>query len=364
MRIREITQYLESLAPISSQESYDNSGLIVGDANTEVTNVLISLDCIEATVEEAIEKKCELIIAHHPIVFRGMKKLNGKNYIERTVIKAIKNDIAIYAIHTNLDNYRFGVNHEIGKRIGLNNVRVLQPKNEVLSKLICYIPEDHVDKVSQAMFDAGAGKIGDYDECGFSTSGQGSFRPNDAAKPFIGATGERSNVKEVKFEVVCSNHTINKVVGAMISAHPYEEVAYEIFPMLNSNPYEGSGMVGELEAPMKTEDFLTHLKKTFNCGIIRHTDIITDTISKVAYCGGAGGFLLSAAKRSGADIFITGDYKYHEFFDADGGVIIADIGHFESEQYTSHRLADILTEKFATFAVHLTEVNTNPINYF
>ncbi len=364
MKIKEITQYLESLAPISSQESYDNSGLIVGDGNSEVSNVLISLDCIEATVEEAIQKNCQLIIAHHPIVFKGLKKLNGKNYIERTVIKAIKNDIAIYAIHTNLDNYRFGVNHEIGKRIGLKNVQVLQPKKEVLSKLICYIPEEHVNSVSQAMFDAGAGKIGDYDECGFVTKGEGSFRPNDAAKPFIGTSGERSSVKESKFEVVCSNHTINKVVGAMLKAHPYEEVAYEIFPMLNSNPYEGSGMVGELEAPMETTEFLKHLKETFNCGVIRHTELSSETIQKVAYCGGSGSFLLSSAKRSGADIYITGDFKYHEFFDAEGGIIIADIGHFESEQFTSHRLADILMEKFATFAVHLTEVDTNPINYF
>ncbi|MCR9173651.1 MAG: Nif3-like dinuclear metal center hexameric protein [bacterium] len=364
MKIKEITRYLESLAPISSQESYDNSGLIVGNENTEVSNVLISLDCIESTVEEAIEKNCELIIAHHPIVFRGLKKLNGKNYIERTVIKAIKNDIAIYAIHTNLDNYRFGVNHEIGKRIGLKNLRVLQPKNEVLSKLICYIPHDHVTAVSQAMFDAGAGKIGDYDECGFATSGEGSFRPNESAKPFIGASEERSTVKETKFEVVCSTHSVHQVVQAMISAHPYEEVAYEIFPMLNSNPYEGSGMVGELETPVKTEDFLKHLKREFQCGVIRHTDLVSENIQKVAYCGGAGSFLLPSAKRSGADIFITGDYKYHEFFDADGGIIIADIGHFESEQYTSHRIAEILMEKFATFAVHLTEVNTNPINYF
>jgi dinuclear metal center YbgI/SA1388 family protein len=364
MQIREITSYLESLAPISSQESYDNSGLIVGNANAEVTNVLISLDCVEATVDEAIEKGCELIIAHHPIVFKGLKKLNGKNYIERTVLKAIKNDIAIYAIHTNLDNYRFGVNYEIGKRIGLKNTRVLQPKNDVLSKLVCYIPVDHADAVSQAMFDAGAGSIGDYDECGFRTEGQGTFRPNDSANPFIGAAGERSLVKEVKFEAVCSTHILGKVVQAMIAAHPYEEVAYEIFPMLNTNSYEGSGMFGTLEQPMETTAFLEHIKETFNCGVIRHTAPISNTVKTVAYCGGSGSFLLEAAKRSGADVFITGDYKYHEFFDAENSIMIADIGHFESEQFTSHRIADILTGKFATFAVHLTVVNSNPINYF
>ncbi|GAB5418155.1 MAG: Nif3-like dinuclear metal center hexameric protein [Crocinitomicaceae bacterium] len=364
MQIREITSYLESLAPISSQESYDNSGLIVGAPTSEVTNVLISLDCIESTIDEAIEKGCELIIAHHPIVFRGLKKLNGKNYIERTVLKAIKNDIAIYAIHTNLDNYRFGVNHEIGQRIGLSNTKVLQPKREVLSKLICYIPMEHSEKVSQAIFDAGAGSIGDYDECGFQTNGQGTFRPNNAAKPFIGAAGERSSVEEVKFEAVCSNHKLSQVVSAMIAVHPYEEVAYEVFPMLNTNNFEGSGMVGDLEKPMETREFLERIKKTFNCSVIRHTEIVHKTIKKVAYCGGAGSFLLDAAKRSGAEIFITGDYKYHEFFDAEEEIIIADIGHYESEQFTSNRIAEILTEKFATFAVHLTAVNTNPINYF
>ena len=293
-----------------------------------------------------------------------MKKLNGKNYIERTVIKAIQNDIAIYAIHTNLDNYRFGVNHEIGKRIGLENVKILQPKQDVLSKLICYVPAYHIQNVSQAIFDAGGGRIGDYDECGFSTEGEGTFRPDDAAKPFIGNSGERSVVKEIKFESVCSNHQLSTIIAAMISAHPYEEVAYEVFPMKNANSYEGSGMVGELKTPMETSKFLAHLKETFRCGVIRYTDVHKEVIQKVAYCGGAGSFLLGAAKRSGADIFITGDYKYHEFFDAEGEIIIADIGHFESEQFTSHRIADILTEKFATFAVHLTAVDTNPINYF
>lgn len=364
MKIRELTQYLETLAPLSSQESYDNSGLIVGDPNEEVRSVLISLDCVEETVEEAISKNCQLIIAHHPIVFKGLKKLNGKNYVERTVLKAIRNDIAIYAIHTNLDNYRFGVNDEIGKRLGLQNLRVLQPKREVLSKLICYVPKDHVASVSQAMFDAGAGRIGDYDECGFQTSGTGSFRPNETAKPFIGASGERSEVEEVKFEAVCSNHILNSVVRAMVDAHPYEEVAYEIFPMKNVNPYEGSGMVGELPLPVDTGTFLRNVKDVFNCGVIRHTKLTMDKISKVSFCGGSGSFLLGAAKGSGADIFITGDFKYHEFFDAEDDIIIADIGHFESEQFTSDRLAAILTEKFANFAVHLTEVNTNPINYF
>lgn len=364
MTIGEITSYLESLAPLSSQESYDNSGLITGNPADNVENVLVSLDCIEATVEEAIEKNCQLIIAHHPIVFKGLKKLNGSNYVERTVIKAIKNDIAIYAIHTNLDNYRFGVNREIGERLGLKNLRILRPAQNVLSKIVCFIPDDHANAVSQAMFNAGAGSIGDYDECGFSTKGEGTFRPNEAAKPFIGNSGERSKVQEVRFEAVCSTHLMHKVVAAMKNAHPYEEVAYEVYPMLNQNDYEGSGMVGELEVPMGEKDFLERAKLVFNCGVIRHTNLLNQKIEKVAFCGGSGSFLLKDAMRSGAQIFVTGDYKYHEFFDAENRIVIADIGHFESEQFTSQRIAHILTEKFANFAVHLTEVNTNPINYF
>lgn len=364
MTIKEITAHLESLAPVSSQESYDNSGLIVGAPSTEVTKALISLDCIESTIDEAIEKGCNLIIAHHPIVFKGLKRLNGAGYVQRTVEKAIKNDVAIYAIHTNLDNYRFGVNAEIGERIGLTNLRVLAPKRDVLSKLVVFVPFEQAEEVRSAMFLAGAGEIGDYIEASFSTIGKGTYKPIEGADPFEGTVGERSIVDEVKIEVLVSNHNLYKVIYAMKAAHPYEEVAYEAYPILNENPYEGSGMVGELPEAMTEEEFLKHIKVTFDCGVIRHTDLFGKPIKKVAFCGGAGSFLLKNAVRSGADIFITGDYKYHEFFDADGQIIIADIGHFESEQYTSHRIASILTKKFPTFAVHLTEVNTNPINYF
>lgn len=364
MQISEITRFLESLAPISTQESYDNSGLIVGNPTQEVTQVLISLDCIEAVVDEAIAKKCQLIISHHPIVFRGLKRLNGSDYIERTIIKAIKNDIAIYAIHTNLDNYQFGVNYEIGKRLNLEGLSVLQPKKESLSKIACYIPKEHVKSVSESMFQAGAGTIGNYSECGFGTSGMGTFRPNDAANPFLGEKNQLEFVDEVKFEAVCPNHLVRKVVSAMKTAHPYEEVAYEVYAMQNENPHLGSGMVGTLKEPMESMEFLKFLKETFHCGVIRHTSIQKSHVEKIAFCGGSGSFLLPAAKNSGADVFVTGDYKYHEFFDAEDALMIADIGHFESEQFTSHRIAQLLTEKFANFAVHLTEVNTNPINYF
>jgi dinuclear metal center YbgI/SA1388 family protein len=305
-----------------------------------------------------------LIIAHHPIVFKGMKKFSGNDYVSRTLRAAIKNDIAIYAIHTNLDNSRFGVNREIGNRLGLKDLKVLAPKNGVLNKLVCYVPKDHLENVREALFSAGAGSIGGYVECSFVTSGEGTYKPTEGTDPYEGKVGERSTADEVKLEVLVSVHQLTKVLKAMFSAHPYEEVAYEVYPILNSNQYEGSGMIGELSEAMKEEDFLHKLKETFSCGMIRHTNLLEKRIKKVAFCGGAGSFLLKEAVRNGADIFITGDFKYHEFFDADNSIVIADIGHFESEQFTSNLLADYLIKKFPKFAVHLTAVNTNPINYF
>lgn len=364
MKLKELTNFLESLAPLSSQESYDNSGLIVGDPQMELTGALVSLDCIESVVDEAIAKNCNLIIAHHPILFKGLKRLNGSDYVQRTLLKAIKNDIALYAIHTNLDNYQFGVNAEIGKRLELTNIRVLAPKQEVLVKLVVFVPNEHAENVMSALFAAGAGAIGNYGECSFSTQGTGTFLPLEGSNPFIGKRGERESVSETKIEVLVSKHILNSVVKVMKEAHPYEEVAYEAYPILNENKVEGSGMIGTLSQPISTVDFLQFLKSTFNCGVIRHTALISETIQTVAYCGGAGSFLLNHAISQNADIFITGDYKYHEFFDADKRIIIADIGHYESEQFTSNLLEGILTKKFPKFAVHLTGVNTNPINYF
>ena len=364
MKVVEITNYLESLAPLSSQESYDNCGLLVGDRNAEVTSALISLDCTEEVVADALAKGCNLIIAHHPVIFKGLKSLTGANYIERTILACIKNGIALYAIHTNLDNYSKGVNYEIGQRIGLKNLRVLQPKSNVLAKLIVFTPETCLEQVREAAFNAGAGSIGNYNECHFELNGTGTFKPNESANPFDGEVGKRSSVPESRLEFLVSIHLISKVLAAVKQAHSYEEVAYDIIPLLNENQTEGSGMIGELETEMDEISFLKHLKSTFNSGVIRHTNLLNRKIKTVAFCGGSGSFLLSTAMRQKADVYITGDFKYHEFFDAENQILIADIGHYESEQFTSNLIADILKKKFTTFAVHLTGINTNPINYF
>ena len=361
--IKEITKHLEQLAPISSQESYDNSGLIVGNAAQEVQGALLTLDCTEAVVEEAIQLGVNLIIAHHPIVFKGLKKLNGKNYVERTVIKAIKNDIAIYAIHTNLDNYVGGVNAKIGALLGLENLRILAPKKGVLNKITVFVPSEDSEKVAQAMFANGAGNIGNYDECSFESTGKGAFKPLDGANPTIGQVDHREFVSETKLEVLCSTHNTAKVLHAMKSAHPYEEVAHDVIPLANANHFEGAGMIGELSEPIKTTSFLKQLKEKFKTGCVRHTPIVHESIKTVAFCGGSGSFLIGAAKGAGADLYITGDVKYHEFFDAENNLIIADIGHFESEQYTPQLIHEVLKKKFINFALHLSKVNTNPINY-
>ncbi len=364
MKIAEIINYLEGLAPLSSQESYDNSGLIVGNRKNELTNALIALDCTEVIVEEAIQKGCNLIIAHHPIVFKGLKKITGSNYVERTLIKAIQNDIAIYAIHTNLDNYQLGVNKKIGDLLGIKAPKILSPVKGKLCKISVFTPKENVTEVKKALFNAGAGAIGDYDECSFTTIGQGSFKPSENANPHNGNIGESQVGEEIKIEVIVGQHLANKCINAMLIAHPYEEVAYDLIPLLNKSENEGAGMYGNLEVPINEIDFLDLIKDRFKCGIIRHTNLRNKPIKKVAWCGGAGSFLLQTAKAKGADIFITGDFKYHEFFDAENQIIIADIGHFESEQYTIELLDALLRKNFTTFAPCLTENNTNPVKYF
>lgn len=363
MKISEITEHLETLAPVYFQESYDNAGLIVGEASAECTGIIISLDAIEAIIDEAISKDYNLVVAHHPIIFRGLKKLNGKNYVERTILKAIKNDIAIYAIHTNLDNIKKGVNNKIAEKLGLQDLQMLQPKENILKKLITFAPVDKAEDLRRALFAAGGGQLGKYSECSFNTEGTGTFKPLEGAEPYVGEIGKRHEEKELKIEVIFPAYIEQKIIRAMIEAHPYEEVAYDIISLGNYLSDVGSGMIGELEEPADETEFLMKIKSAFNLKAIKHTRLSGKKIKKVAICGGAGSFLIPVALSNRADVYITSDIKYHEFFDSEG-LLLADIGHYESEQFTIDLLYDILREKYPNFAVRKTEVNTNPVNYY
>lgn len=363
MKIKDICNYLESIAPLHYQESYDNSGLIVGHPEQEITKALICLDSTEAIVDEAIKQQCNLIIAHHPIIFSGLKKLNGKNYIERTIIKAIQNDIAIYAIHTNLDNMHDGVNNMIANKLGLEDTYVLQPRKEVLKKLIVFVPVANIDEVSAAIHEAGAGNIGNYSHTGFNSLGIGTFMGNENSSPSIGKKGALEQVSEFRFETVFPAHLENKVLKAMFSVHPYEEVAYDIISLDNLTDLIGAGKIGTLPKPMDTKEFMLFVKEKLNTACIRHTTFTKKKVSKIAVCGGSGSFLLNDAIRQNADVFITADFKYHQFFDAEDKIIIADIGHYESEQFTKELIFELLNHKFPNLALHFSELNTNPIKY-
>lgn len=363
MIINDIIQLFEAYAPLQLQESYDNSGLITGDKKASITGALITLDCTEAVVEEAITNNCNLIIAHHPIVFSGLKKITGKNYVERVIIKAIKNDIAIYAVHTNLDNVSDGVNGKIAEKLGLQNIRVLQNKTGILKKLVTFIPLSHVEQVQQAVFKAGAGHIGNYSDCGFSHTGTGSFKGNELSSPFAGKPNELHLEEEIRFETIVPVYLQQEIISALLKAHPYEEVAYDIIPVENTFNGIGGGLIGELTNELSSSDFLKTLKEKMELEVIKFTPF-NKPIKKIALCGGAGQFLLKQALQQGADVFISADFKYHEFFDAEQNLMIADIGHYESEKFTKELMFDLIMKKNPTFALLLSKINTNPVNYY
>jgi dinuclear metal center YbgI/SA1388 family protein len=364
MKIADIVSFLESLAHPSLQENYDNAGLILGDKNWECTGVICSLDATEEVINEAINNNCNLVVSHHPIIFGGLKKINGRNYVEKTVISAIKKDIAIYAIHTNLDNVIDGVNGKMATMLGLKNISILSPKENTLKKLFTFVPVDKAEEVRNAIFKAGAGYIGSYSKCSFNVEGTGTFKGNEGTHPYAGETGKLHKERELKIEVIFPAYLENSIIPAMKAAHPYEEVAYDVMAVSNRHPGIGSGILGELSKPMKEAELLGHIKKIFGLKVIRHTELLNKPLKKIALCGGAGSFLISAALAVEADIYITADIKYHEFFDANGRMVIADIGHYESEQFTIELLAEILEQKFPNFAVLKTKVQTNPVKYF
>ena len=363
MQIKDVTDYIEKLAPLAYAEDFDNVGLLIGDYNTKVTGVLVTLDTLEETVDEAITNNCNLIVSFHPIVFSGLKKINGNNYVERVVLKAIQNNIAIYATHTALDNVNNGVSAKMCEVLGLQNCKTLIPKKGIIKKLTTYVPIAEAEKLRTKLFNAGAGNIGNYDNCSFNVEGKGSYRGGEDSNPTIGEKGKFMLEKETCISVTFDSYLEGKILKALFDFHSYEEVAYEIITLNNSNQNVGMGMLGELANPMNEKEFLTFVKKTFKTDCVRHSELLDKPIKKVAVLGGSGSFAIKNAMRLNADAYISADFKYHEFFKAEKRILLADVGHYESEQFTKNLLSDYLRKKFSTFAIILSEKSTNPIHY-
>ncbi len=366
MTLGQLTQLLEQLAPPALQESYDNAGLLVGNSFEMLTGVLVSLDATEAVVEEAVARGCNLVVSHHPLIFGGLKRLTGSNYVERTVLKAIRHGVALYAIHTNLDNVLRGVNAKISSRLGLENCAILQPKKGMFLKLVTFVPEAAAAAVREALSQAGAGQLGNYTDCAFQSKGTGTFRGNEHANPAIGMRGQLEFVDEVRLEILVPRHKQRAILQALLHAHPYEEVAYELYAIENEHPEIGAGMLGMLPQPMPIPDFFAHLKTRMNLRCFKHTAPHKETVQRIAVCGGAGSFLLKAARAAHADVLVTSDFKYHEFFDAEQEIIIADIGHFESEIFTNDLLIEYLSPHCmpASVPLYAAKTYTNPVQYF
>ena len=364
MKLKDLCSYLDSAIPLSFQEDYDNSGLQIGSPEREISSAMITLDVTEEVIHEAIKKNCDIIISHHPLIFRPLKKITGRSFTERILYEAVKNDIAVYSAHTNLDAFSDGVSRKMAEKIGLDEINVLSPSSDKLLKLVTYIPESHLEKVRDALFEAGAGVIGNYDECGFTTSGTGSFRGNEMTKPFRGQKGKIHFEKEIRFETILFSHLKDKVTTALLEAHPYEEVAFDLYSLQNKNIETGLGCVGKLDSPVPENDFLKLVSSVFEAKGIRHSKQTGKMIGKVALCGGSGASLLDLAIKSGADAFLTADIKYHDFFKTENKILLIDAGHFETEKFSVEILKDLIIKKFPKFAVRFSETNTNPINYF
>ncbi|MBC2844559.1 Nif3-like dinuclear metal center hexameric protein [Winogradskyella flava] len=363
MTIQDVINHLHDLAPLAYAEDFDNVGLLVGDKSQNVSGILVTLDTLETVVDEAIETNCNLIVSFHPIIFKGLKKLTGKTYVERVVIKAIQNNISIFSIHTALDNALQGVNSIICDQLELKNKQILMPQSGTMKKLQTYAPTANAETLRAALFDVGAGSIGNYDSCSFNIEGEGTYRGNENSNPSVSKKGTLHKENETAISVVFKKHLEHKILKALFDAHPYEEVAYEMFELANSNPYIGMGMIGELGNPMNEKACLEFVKTKMNTKCVRHSQLLNKPIKKIAVLGGSGSFAISAAKASGADLLVTADLKYHDFFSAENDIILADIGHYESEQFTKSFLVDYLSKKITNFAVVLSKTNTNPVKY-
>ena len=363
MKIKEIVCALEQFAPLPLQDGFDNAGLQIGLTDAEAAGALLCLDLTEVVLDEAIALGYNLVISHHPLIFKGYKSITGKDYVERCILKAIKNDIVIYSAHTNLDNAQDGVNFKIAEKIGLKNIRILEPRENCLMKLVTFVPFAQADTVRQALFSAGCGNVGNYDSCSYNLNGEGTFRAKEGAHPFCGTIGELHREGEVRIETILPSFKKSEVIKALLIAHPYEEPVFDLYPLQNEWKQAGAGVVGELEESETELDFLKRIKKTFEVSCLRHNKLTGREVQKVALCGGAGAFLLPQAIQAGADVFITGEIKYHDYFGHEGDILMAEIGHYESEQYTKEIFYSIIRDLFPNFALQLSKINTNPIKY-
>ena len=363
MRIQKIIDVIEEWVPPSHAEDFDNVGLIIGDPQLECKGVLVTHDTLENVVEECIKKDFNLIVSFHPIIFSGLKKLTQSNYVEKTVSKAIKNDICVYAIHTALDNHRYGVSHALAENLGLHQIEVLSPKEKTIRKLTTYAPENEAPVLLEKLYDAGAGKIGNYKECSFISTGKGTFKGNEDSNPNVGIKGEKTEVDEVQINLIFEFHSQQKILNTLFETHSYEEVAYEVFSLENKNQTIGMGSFGQLENEMNEEEFIKWVQDKLNIDMVRHSKTIGKKIKKVAVLGGSGSFAISAAIGASADAFITADLKYHDFFQAENKILLIDAGHYETEQFTKKLIHDNLIKKLPNFAIALSESITNPVNY-
>lgn len=359
--IRQITALIEELAPLQLQESYDNAGMQVGDDSLPATGALLCVDVTEEVVDEAIQLGVNLIIAHHPLLFRPLKRIVGSNYVERVVMKALRNDIAIYAAHTNLD--AVAVNHVWAQKLGLSQLQVLQPIRNMLYKLVTYVPIAQADHLKEALFAAGAGTIGAYDCCSFTSNGVGSFRAGDDTHPYCGEKGVIHHEPESRVEVVLPAYLKSRIVRALLESHPYEEPAYDLIPIANDYTHAGIGVVGNLSHPVSARQLLQQVKEQTQCSVVRHNTLPDKMVQRIALCGGAGSSLIGAALAAKADVFITGEIGYHQFFGYENQIVLAEIGHYESEQHTKDIFCEVITKKIPNFALYYTTVETNPIKY-
>ncbi|MDR3137941.1 MAG: Nif3-like dinuclear metal center hexameric protein [Tannerellaceae bacterium] len=361
--ISRLLEVLEEFAPPALQESFDNTGIQVGETGQEARGALLCVDVTEEVIDEALAKGCNLVIAHHPLLFKPVKSLRGATYIERCVMKACKYNIVIYAAHTNLDNVRKGVNGCLAERIGLNNIHILSPKREGLVKVVTFVPSEHAQKVRDALFAIGAGYIGNYDRCSFRLEGLGSFCAQDGAHPFIGEVGMEHVEREERIETVIPAYLQGKVLQAVQAAHPYEEPATDIYPLNNAWEGAGAGIWGDLPEEENEQDFLLRIKELFNVPCIQHSTLREKAVRRVAVCGGSGAFLIKEAIACRADVLITGEARYNDYYDVESRLLLAVTGHYESEACTKDIFRTLILKKFPTFALHLSETDVNPVKY-